>query len=617
MPPKRPAPHPLSYLIGFFIFLFILNIWISTRATESMSYSDFIKKVESNEIQQVRISKESILGELRTAAESGKKRFITTRIEDPSLLPLLKEQGIVFSAEPELPWWMKALLWIIPVFFILRFWGLSFRKGIGEARGGFLGMSRSKAKLFIEKDIKTTFDDVAGIDEAKEELKEIIRFLEDPQHFSKLGGRAPKGVMLVGPPGTGKTLLARAIAGEAKVPFLSINGSEFIEMFVGLGAARVRDLFQQARELAPCILFIDEIDAVGKIRSTGIPTGGNEEKEQTLGQLLAELDGFDSSKGVIILAATNRPEILDPALLRAGRFDRQVLIDKPDQRGRLQILEVHSKRIKLLEGTSLESIASLTPGFSGADLANLVNEAALQATRRKAEAVGESDFIYGIERIVAGLEHRSKVMHPEEKRRIAFHEMGHATVSLCLGPSEKVHKISIIPRGMGALGYTIRRPTEDRYLFDKTQLQKKIAVLLAGRASEVLFLTDPSTGATDDLVKATDLARSMVTRFGMSDSVGLSSLEDREMSFLKSDNWVSPLKGNFSEETAKTIDHEVKTILEKSYRLAVKELETHRDFIEEGAALLIQKETLDEKDILGLWEKNRVCLDLRVPFIKS
>lgn len=608
MPPKTAPKSPLPYLIGFFVFLFILNLWVSGRYTESISYSDFLKKIETQEIKSVRISKDSILGELARETQSGKKRFITSRIEDPSLVPLLKDQGISFSAEPELPWWMKALFWMIPVFFILRFWGMSFRKGIGEARGGFLGMSRSKAKLFIEKDIKTTFDDVAGIEEAKEELKEIIRFLENPQHFSKLGGRAPKGVLLVGPPGTGKTLLARAIAGEAQVPFLSINGSEFIEMFVGLGAARVRDLFQQARELAPCILFIDEIDAVGKIRAPGTFSGGNEEKEQTLGQLLAELDGFDSSKGVIILAATNRPEILDPALLRAGRFDRQVLIDKPDQRGRLQILQVHAKRIKLQEGLSLENIASLTPGFSGADLANLVNEAALQATRRKAESVAEPDFLYGIERIVAGLEHRSKVMHPDEKRRIAFHEMGHATLSLSLGPSERVHKISIIPRGMGALGYTIRRPTEDRYLLEKDQINRKIAVLLAGRASEILFLNDSSTGAADDLVKATDLARSMVTRFGMSDSLGLASLEDREMSFLRENGFLTPTHARYSEETAKTIDHEVKNILEKSYRLAVKEIENRKDFIKKGAELLMAKETLDEKEILALWNQTGASL---------
>lgn len=473
---------------------------------------------------------------------------------------------------------------------------------MGDGRGGLLGLTRSKARLFIEKDISTTFEDVAGIDEAKEELTEIVQFLENPKEFSQLGGRAPKGVLLVGPPGTGKTLLARAIAGQAKVPFLSINGSEFIEMFVGLGAARVRDLFQQARDLAPCILFIDEIDAVGKIRAGAIASGGTEEKEQTLGQLLAEMDGFDSSKGVIILAATNRPEILDPALLRAGRFDRQVLIGNPDQKGRAQILKVHVKNITLDTRVSLDTIASLTAGFSGADLANLVNEAALFATRRKGESVTESDFVKAIERIVAGLEHPSKIMHPEEKRRIAFHEMGHATASLTLGQSEKVHKVSIIPRGLGALGYTIRRPTEDRYLMDEEEMIRKIAVLLGGRAAEKIFLKSVSTGAADDLVKATDLARSMVTRFGMSDPIGLSSLEDKDLVFLE-----SPFLGRnrppYSEETAKQIDREVKNFLERGLRLAVNQLNHYQDFVRVGAERLIEKETLNEEDIAELWEE--------------
>ncbi|NBX76988.1 MAG: ATP-dependent metallopeptidase FtsH/Yme1/Tma family protein [Proteobacteria bacterium] len=610
---KSKPRSPLPYLVGFFLILLALNFWVVRENTELLSYSDFLARVERGEVKDVRISKEAVSGVLKTAGPTGKKGFSAIRIEDPQLISLLQKQQVTFTAEPEMPFWFKAMLWAIPLLLLFRFWSFSMKRGFGEGRGGLLGLTRSKAKLFIEKDITTTFDDVAGVDEAKEELSEVVQFLENPERFSRLGGRIPKGVLLVGPPGTGKTLMARAIAGEAKVPFLSINGSEFIEMFVGLGAARVRDLFQQARDLAPCILFIDEIDAVGKLRAAAVISGGNEEKEQTLGQLLAEMDGFDSSKGVIILAATNRPEILDPALLRAGRFDRQVLIDNPDQRGRAQILKVHIKKIKLDPKVSLENIASLTPGFSGADLANLVNEAALFATRRNGDSVSDADFDKAIERIVAGLEKHSRIMHPDEKRRIAYHEMGHATASLVLGPSEKVHKISIVPRGLGSLGYTIRRPTEDRYLLDEDQMIRKIAVLLGGRAAETLFLNSPSTGAADDLVKATDLARSMVTRFGMSDPIGLAALEDRELAFITPE-MVSQTRIPISEETAKNIDHEVKNILEKALRLAVKELSANRTFIEKGAQKLMEQETLDEKDILELWEK---CTTKKLTSIKT
>jgi cell division protease FtsH len=600
----QPARNPFPFLLAVFALFLFLNIWLSRKLSDSVSYSEFLGYVNSNQVKELRISDDVILGELKSPLPSGKTRFSAARIEDPQLVSSLRDHGISFQAEPQSPLWMTLLLWSIPIFFFLRLWIGYFRRGFSDARGGLLGLTRSKAKLYVEKDIATTFADVAGVDEAKEELRELVRFLENPQQFTQLGGHAPKGVLLVGPPGTGKTLLARAVAGEAKVPFLSINGSEFIEMFVGLGAARVRDLFQQSRDLAPCILFIDEIDAVGKIRAGALISGGHEEKEQTLGQLLAEMDGFDSSKGVIILAATNRPEILDPALLRAGRFDRQVLVDNPDQLGRKQILQVHAKHIKLDPETSLERIASLTPGFSGADLANLVNEAALFATRRKATSVKEEDFVKAIERIVAGLEQKSKIMHPEEKKRIAFHEMGHATASLTLGTEEKVHKVSIIPRGLGALGYTIRRPTEDRYLMDQDQMLRKIAVLLGGRASEKLFFSSVSTGAVDDLVKATDIARSMVTRFGMSDPIGLLSIEDRESPYLSSTFGMRE-RHPFSEETAKVIDHEMKAILEKGYRMAMNELSANKDFIEAGAKLLIEQETLDEKELTELWKRFR------------
>lgn len=598
----QPARNPFPYLLAIFALFLFLNVWMSKRFSDSVSYSDFLGYLTSGQVKQLRISKDAILGELKAPLSSGKTHFSTARIEDPQLVNTLREQKISFQAEPETPLWITLLLWSIPIFFFLRLWIGYFRRGFSDSRGGLLGLTRSKAKLYVEKDIATTFADVAGVDEAKEELKELVRFLENPQQFTQLGGHAPKGVLLVGPPGTGKTLLARAVAGEAKVPFLSINGSEFVEMFVGLGAARVRDLFQQSRDLAPCILFIDEIDAVGKMRAGALISGGHEEKEQTLGQLLAEMDGFDTSKGVIILAATNRPEILDPALLRAGRFDRQVLVDNPDQLGRKQILNVHAKHIKLDPETSLERIASLTPGFSGADLANLVNEAALFATRRKATSVKEQDFVKAIERIVAGLEQKSKLMHPEEKKRIAYHEMGHATASLTLGTEEKVHKVSIIPRGMGALGYTIRRPTEDRYLMDQDQMLRKIAVLLGGRAAEKIFFASVSTGAVDDLVKATDIARSMVTRFGMSDPIGLLSLEDRESPYLHSNLGIRE-RSPFSEETAKIIDHEVKSLLEKGFRMAMNELTANKEFIQAGAKILIEQETLEEKELTELWQR--------------
>ncbi|NBX93937.1 MAG: ATP-dependent zinc metalloprotease FtsH [Proteobacteria bacterium] len=596
-----PSRNPLPFLVVVFVFFLALNFWLNRSFSDTLSYSDFLTYLQSESVKSLKVTKTMLVGELNAPLPSGKTHFTTVRMDDPQLVQVLKNHKLSFQAEPEAPLWMNVLFWSVPLFLLFRIGMFSFKRGMGDPRGGLLGLTRSKAKLYVEKDISTTFSDVAGVDEAKEELREMVSFLENPRQYSQLGGRAPKGILLVGPPGTGKTLLARAVAGEAKVPFLSINGSEFVEMFVGLGAARVRDLFQQSRELAPCILFIDEIDAIGKIRAGAIVSGGHEEKEQTLGQLLAEMDGFDSSQGVLILAATNRPEILDPALLRAGRFDRQVLVDNADQVGRHQILKVHSKKIKLDPEVKLERIAALTPGFSGADLANLVNEAALFATRRQGTSVTETDFEKAIERIIAGLEQKSKLIHPEEKKRIAFHEMGHATASITLGVGERLHKVSIIPRGIGALGYTIRRPTEDRYLMDQDQMLRKIAVLLGGRASERIFFDSVSTGAEDDLVKATELARSMVTRFGMSEPIGLVSLEDRESPFLPSTLGLRE-RMPFSQETAYLIDHEVKTLLEKGFRMAFKELNSHREFVEAGAKKLIEQETLEESELMSLWK---------------
>jgi cell division protease FtsH len=463
-------------------------------------------------------------------------------------------------------------------------------------------MGRAKAKVFVERDLKIRFKDVAGVDEAKQELQEVIEFLKNPASYQRLGGRMPKGILLVGPPGTGKTLLARAVAGEANVPFFSINGSEFVEMFVGLGAARVRDLFEQTRNQAPCILFIDEMDALGKARGISLVSGGaNDEKEQTLNQLLAELDGFDSSRGVVLLAATNRPEILDPALLRSGGVDRQVVIDMPDRNGRAAIVQIHMKKIKVSEKVSVSDLAGLTAGFSGADLENLVNEAALIATRRGAALVESSDFTAGIERIIGGLERKSRVMRPEEKQRVAFHEMGHATLSLALEEGATVHKVSIIPRGVGALGYTMRRPTEDRYLMDRSELDSKLAILLGGRACETVYFKEISTGAADDLDKATEIAHAMVTRYGMSNELGLMTYGKPASPFLSTGVQIKNF--DYSDDTARMIDQEILHLLEHAFSQAVKLVRSHEGFIRRGVSILLEKEVLDEQELKGLWEE--------------
>jgi cell division protease FtsH len=464
--------------------------------------------------------------------------------------------------------------------------------------GGFLTIGKSKAKVYMEKDTRVTFDDVAGVDEAKEELQEVVNFLKNPKSYGRLGARIPKGVLLVGPPGTGKTLLARAVAGEAGVPFFSINGSEFVEMFVGVGAARVRDLFEQARKQAPAIIFIDELDALGRAR-TAFPLGGHDEKEHTLNQLLSEMDGFDPGTGLVLLSATNRPEILDPALLRAGRFDRQVLVDRPDKIGRVQILKTHIRKVRLGADADLEKVAGLTVGFSGADLANLVNEAALLATRRGGDAVTLEDFTRAVERIVAGLEKKNRVLNADERKIVAYHEMGHALVALSLPGTDPVHKISIIPRGIGALGYTIQRPTEDRYLMTRRELENKMAVLCAGRAAEQVIFGHLSTGAADDLARVTDIARSMVTRYGMYEKLGHITYEKERPSLLGVPGEMMHAR-EFSEETAREIDCAVREIVASAYGKAVAILTEQRGVLERGAQLLLQKETLVENDLVAL-----------------
>jgi cell division protease FtsH len=606
----RPSPkndfEPSSNMKMGFFFLTILavlglNTFLLNTRVESISYNEFLQHVETGDLENVVISDTAISGDLR-AKESGKpsRHFSTAPLKDEALIQKLYTKGISFRGEVRNPIWDLVFSWVLPGLLLYWIWTMASGRMLRGA-GGLMQMTKSRAKIFMEKEVKVSFADVAGIDEAKEELREVVSFLQDPKRYSKLGGRAPKGVLLIGPPGTGKTLMARAVAGEAKVPFFSINGSEFVEMFVGLGAARVRDLFEQARKQAPCILFIDEIDALGKSRALGmVGTGANDEKEQTLNQLLAEMDGFDPSEGVILLAATNRPEILDPALLRAGRFDRQVLLSNPDQVGRQQILAVHIKKIKIDPETSLQNIASMTSGFSGADLANLVNEAALTATRRSAEMVSEDDFIKAIERIVAGIEKKGKVMNPKEKDRVAYHELGHATVALELNAMDKVQKVSVIPRGMGALGYTLQRPTEDRYLLDEEELSAKVAVLLGGRAAEKMFLGTVSTGAADDLAKATDLTRAMVVQFGMSERLGLAAHEGRPHPYLQSPFETS--RSAISEKTASEIDEEIKRRLDLAFQKATACLEKRRAFITEAHEKLMQQETLNENEISLLWQ---------------
>ncbi len=602
----------MKKLRGGTIFLVILAIWLLMLVREGMRpvarieqipYSRFVELLDRHEVLSVRVAGERIEGEFLRPPLTESARFATAKMDDPGLVPRLIDSRVRFESIHESSFFRDFLSWVVPVLTLgLFWWFLLGRMGRGQAQLGTLG--RSRARVFVERDLKVRFADVAGVDEAKQELQEVVQFLKSPEHFQRLGGRMPKGILLVGPPGTGKTLLARAVAGEANVPFFLINGSEFVEMFVGLGAARVRDLFEQARSHAPCIIFIDEMDALGKARGFSLVSGGaNDEKEQTLNQLLAELDGFDPSKGVVLLAATNRPEILDPALLRSGRFDRQVVIDMPDRGGRSAILRIHLKKAKHDPAVDIDALSGLTAGFSGADLENLVNEATLIATRRGAERVEMRDFTAGIERIVGGLERKSRILRPEEKRRVAYHEMGHAVVSLAVEEGETVHKVSIIPRGAGALGYTLRRPTEDRYLIDRRELENKLSVLLGGRASESIFFKEVSTGAADDLDRATEIAHAMVTRYGMGADLGLMSYGKPTSPFLSPELKVRNY--DYSDETARLIDHEIARILEHSYTTACKIIRTHSEFLDECVRLLLEKEVLDEAELRDLWQRHR------------
>jgi cell division protease FtsH len=579
--------------------LLLQQLWTESQRIEPIPYSAFQTYLREGKVAEITVYQSYIRGTLKQPLPSGRSEFVVNRVE-PDLATELSKYNVTFTGATESTLLRDLLSWTVPALLFFGLWYFVVRRmAAGSALGGgLMSIGKSKAKVYVETDIKVSFDDVAGVDEAKEELKEIVAFLKDPGTYGRLGARVPKGVLLVGPPGTGKTLLARAVAGEAAVPFFSINGSEFVEMFVGVGAARVRDLFEQARRRAPAIIFIDELDALGRARGAFPGLGGHDEKEQTLNQLLSELDGFDPSVGLVLLAATNRPEILDPALLRSGRFDRQVLVDRPDRKGRAQIAAIYLRKTHTAADVSPDAIAALTPGFTGADLANLVNEAAIVATRRGAANVTMTDITAAVERIVAGLEKKNRVLNPQERKIVAYHEMGHALVALSLpGTTEAIHKVSIIPRGVGALGYTIQRPIEDRFLMTRAELENKMAVLLGGRAAEKLVFQELSTGATDDLIKATDIARGMITEYGMDEKLGNVSYERPRSPFLGAPAQGGWSERTFSEETAREIDCAVRQLVNRAFEKASAVLRVRRELLERGAQSLLEKETLTEADL--------------------
>jgi len=595
-PPMGARPRAsLWYALLLVLLLGLAQVFFLAPPGRQLPYSEFKALLRNGAIEEVVVGDHTIRGALRPGTSEAKAgvRFTATKVDDPKLTEELEARGVKYSGEVTNRWLPELLGWLLPLVFFVGIW-IFFLRRMSGAEGGVMSFARSKAKLFVDDEVTARFTDVAGVDEAREELKEIVEFLKNPKKYTSLGGRIPKGVLLVGPPGTGKTLLARAVAGEAAVPFFSLSGSEFVEMFVGVGAARIRDLFQQAETKAPCIVFIDELDALGKARVQS-PIGSHEEREQTLNQLLAEMDGFDSRKGVIIMAATNRPEVLDAALLRPGRFDRQVLVDKPDIRGREDILRIHAKGVKLAPDVDLKVVAARTAGFAGADLANLVNEAALLAARGDKQLVEQVDFDHAIDRLVAGLE-KKRVMSPRERRIVAYHESGHAIVATLVPHLDPVHKISIVQRGFGALGYTMQLPTEDRYLMTRTDLVSQLAVLLAGRTAEEIALGEISTGAQNDLQRATDIARAMVTEFGMSETLGAVNYESQRRSrFL--DVPVLQERGHYGEQTAQAIDAEIKRILSEAHQTARTILTERRNDLERVTARLLEVEVMEGEEL--------------------
>jgi cell division protease FtsH len=595
---KKTIRFSIWYLLAAMLIVLLLNSLLTAPQETTIDYSKFKDLLVENRIKEVTIEKERIKGKAFMTDGKGEeeKAFVTIRVEDPELVSELRQHEVTFSGRRENTFLNSLVAWVLPLLLFIGIWVFLMRRmGRGPE---FMSVGRSKAKILAEDQLDVTFNDVAGVDEAKEELKEIVEFLKDPEKFSYLGGKLPKGVLLVGPPGCGKTLLAKAVAGEAKVPFFSISGSEFVEMFVGVGAARVRDLFAQATEKAPCIIFVDELDALGKARGIN-PVGGHDEREQTLNQLLVEMDGFDTKKGVILMAATNRPEILDPALLRPGRFDRHILVDRPDIKGRQAILEVHAKGVKLAKDVDFTALAGMTPGFVGADLANVINEAALLAARRGKKSVGMAEMEEAIERIVAGLEKKTRVMNKQERRIVAYHELGHALVALSVPNADPIQKVSIIPRGISALGYTLQRPTEDRYLMTKSELIDKLTTLLGGRVAEELAFDEVSTGAQNDLVKATDIARSMVKEFGMSESMGLVAFERNPQSiYLQAPQFPSPPE--YSEKTSREIDAEIKRIVDEAHTRARKILTKKKKILDKVAQILLEKEVIGGEELKQL-----------------
>jgi cell division protease FtsH len=609
----KQTKFSIGYLIATLIAILLLQWLVFAPHAENLSYSEFKTLVKKGKVGDLVLDKQVITGTL--AAEGlegllpkekidelkrhggGTHRFTTGRVDDPGLVAELEAANVKFTGRVENTWLSALLSWVLPAVVFMGVWVFVMRRMTG-ARGDLLAVGKSKAKVYVAHSTGVTFDDVAGIDEARSELMEIVDFLKAPERYQRLGGKIPKGVLIVGAPGTGKTLLAKAVAGEAGVPFLSLTGSEFVEMFVGVGAARVRDLFAQAQEKAPSIIFIDELDALGKARGVSPVVGGHDEREQTLNQLLAEMDGFDTQKGVILLAATNRPEILDPALLRPGRFDRQVVIDRPDVKGREKILQVHTRKVKLSPGLDLSVIAARTPGFVGADLANAVNEAALRAARQDKAAVDMTDFDEAIDRQVAGLERKSRVINPKEKEIIAYHEAGHALVAESRPHADRVAKVSIIPRGVAALGYTQQRPTEDRYLMTRAELLDRLDVLLGGRVAEELIFGDVSTGAQDDLQRATDIARHMITRYGMSEALGLAAFEPPRQALFLPVAERGPRE--YSERTAEAIDAEIQKLLEAAHGRVRETLTAKRATLEALAKCLIEKEVVDREALAKL-----------------
>ena len=609
MPVKDKKPQQQKAVNWVFLLLSALLIGstlvppVFGQTAEQVPYSTFISQVNEHKVASASVGEKQITYQLSAEGPT----YTTAPVFDLNLPTVLQSNGVEFSATPPsgTAWIGSLLSWVVPPLIFVGVWLFFMRRGQGGGGGGLFSIGKSKAKVYVEdEDTKTSFADVAGVDEAKTELVEIVDFLKDSKRFTDLGARIPKGVLLVGPPGTGKTLLAKAVAGEAGVPFFSISGSEFIEMFVGVGSSRVRDLFEQAKKQAPCIIFIDELDAIGKSRSSGGFYGGNDEREQTLNQLLAEMDGFGvEGDTIIVLAATNRPEILDPALLRPGRFDRQVLVDRPDLKGRDAILKIHASEVKLAEGVDLKAIATRTPGFAGADLANLVNEAALLAARNHREAVEQQDFAEAIERVVAGLEKRSRVLNDKEKEIVAYHEVGHALVGAAMPGSDEVEKISIVPRGMAALGYTLQLPTEDRFLRDEAELKGQIATMLGGRSAEEVVFGSITTGAANDLQRATDVAEQMVTSYGMSKVLGPLAYDRSKQNNFLGDGGAPNARRLVSDQTAKAIDEEVKSIVENAHQRSLNILSSNRELLEEIAQLLLQEEVIEGPSLRAMLAK--------------